>query len=198
MLLLMPYCESYCYQLRECSLTEQRTTVQSKMVSMHLEKPIKCTPCCFSSVVFRTVPVLVRLISPFQGRLSHTSTFYSSFWWCQHLYKRSTFFASDLSSSGLCHVALLFTNEEQRKTGSWCIWCFCHKCCPCSWHHDDTDCWAQNGNAHTSHSCIFTTFKENIGETPERPGGAHYGLFRVHRYHLKLNSKPQICNKQDH
>ena len=112
--------------------------------------------------------------------------------------QKKYFFASDLSSSGLCHVALLFTNEEQRKTGSWCIWCFCHKCCPCSWHHDDTDCWAQNGNAHTSHSCIFTTFKENIGETPERPGGAHYGLFRVHRYHLKLNSKPQICNKQDH
>ena len=86
--------------------------------------------------------------------------------------QKKYFFASCLSSSGLCHVALFFTNEEQRKTGY------------------ATDCWAQNGSARTSHSCVFTTFKENFGETPERPGGAHYGLFPAHRYHLKLNSKP--------
>ena len=47
---IMPCCESYCYQLSECNLAGQRTTVQSKLVSMHLEKPIKCAPCHFSQV----------------------------------------------------------------------------------------------------------------------------------------------------
>ena len=44
------------------------------------------------------------------------------------------------TASNLClrhsHVGSLFPNEEQKKTGLWCSWYFCHTChLPCSWHH---------------------------------------------------------------
>ena len=44
-------------------------------------------------------------------------------------------FAPNLSSPGCSQVGSLFTNEEQKRVGSWQNIHFCHTCWPCSWCH---------------------------------------------------------------
>ena len=63
------------------------------------------------------------------------------------MYKKSCFFflfffllsfsssSSNMSSTVCSHGGSLFTNEEQKKVGSWRIWHFCHTFRPLSWRH---------------------------------------------------------------